>query len=289
MAAAAVLLAALALCACGATLTVYDYVADGVRYNEFELKIDRDTVELMEDTAIVSDSGKRYTVGDYFYELFTGYGCELVSARSDETKYVVRFRKAYYGGDTELTELGAAVEFEYDTADNPFVRSVTATAQNPFNGIRAAYDAVRDGQSGTLLQQLKNGKVAVDEYGEPITLFPSVQNAFPYLKGMDPSGLALGYARDGSKRMKSSGYAVGDGRTRTYVFMRYFDAADAQIAFSYKRPVPYGWYIAATAAGGAVFAAILLATRKRQKAKKPRVEDKFPYNPEDFTGGGLPM
>ncbi|MDE6399041.1 MAG: hypothetical protein K2L51_06950 [Clostridiales bacterium] len=269
MAAVAVVLAALALCACGATLTVYDYVSDGVRYNEFELRIDRDTVELMEETALIDSSGKRYTVSDYFYELFTGYGCELVSASSDDSAYTVRFRKAYYGGTTELAELGTAVEFSYESVQNPFVRKITATAQNPFNGVRAAYDAVRDGQSGTLIQQLKNGKVAVDEYGEPITLFPSVQTAFPYLRGMDPAGLALGYARDGSKRMQSSGYASGDGKTRTYVFMRYFDTADAQIAFSYKRPVPYGWYFAAAAAGGVVTAAIMLAARKRKKAKNP--------------------
>lgn len=288
--AAALVLAALMLGGCGATLTVYDYVLDGVRYNEFELSIERDTVELMEQSAIVDPAGKRYTVSDYLYELFTGYGCELVSARSDERAYTVRFRKAYYGGDTELTELGTAVEFTYEFTQNPFVRNITATAQNPFNGVRAAYDAVRVGQSGTLIQQLKNGKVAVDEYGEPITLFPSVQTAFPYLYGMDPSGLALGYARDGSKRMQSSGYAVGGGKTRKYVFMRYFDTADAEIAFSYKRPVPYGWYIVAAAAGGAVAAAIILAARTKKRTKKQRVEDRFPYDPEDFSGGGnLPM
>lgn len=286
----AVVVSALMLGGCGATLTVYDYVSNGVRYNEFELRIERDTVELMEETAIVDSSGRRYEVSEYFYELFTGYGCELVSASSDDTAYTARYRKAYYGDTTELTELGTAVEFSYDSVQNPFVRRITATAKNPFNGVRDAYDAVRDGQSGTLIQQLKNGKVAVDEYGEPITLFPSVQNAFPYLKGMDPSGLALGYARDGSRRMQSSGYAAGDGKTRTYVFMRYFDAADAQIAFSYKRPVPYGWYITAAVAGGVAAAVILLATRKRKKVKKQRVEDRFPYNPEDFSGGGnLPM
>ena len=280
----------LMLTGCGASLTVYDYVEDGVRYNDYELTVDRDTVERMERTAIPDEYGKPYTVSEYFYEFFTGYGCELVSASDTAEAYVVRFRKAYYG-ESDLFSIGSPVAYEYEYAENPFVRDITATSPNPFNGVRDAYDSVRVGQSGTLIQQIKNGKVAVDEFGEPVTLFPSVQTAFPYLQGMDPSGLLLCYARGGSNRMSASGEKLGSGSNRTYLFTRYFDSADAEIVFRYKRPVPYGWYIVAAAAGGVVVLAIVLATRPKKKSKKNRpVSERFPYNPEDFSGGGnLPI
>lgn len=278
---------ALALCGCGASLTVYDYTEDGVRYNEFTLEISRGLVDDMERTAIPDEYGNGYTVAGYFYELFDDCGCVLVDSSDTEDGYRAVYRKAY-GGTPELFDIGVPVEYSYEYTQNPFARYVTATAANPFNGVRAAYDGVLPGQSGTLIQQLRNGKIAVDEYGERVVLFPSVQTAFPYLAGLDPSGLKLAYARDGSVRMRSSG-RTESGATHKFVFERYFDDAETNIALFYTRPVAYGWYIVAVLAGGATVGAIALATRKR---KKPvNVKDKFPYDPEDFFthNNNLPM
>lgn len=276
----AVCFAALILTGCGASLTVYDYTENGRQYNVYELSVDNDTVRKMEDSATFDADGKKYTVSDYFYALFSSYGYALKSAEKTETAYVASYAKEIVGVP-ELYRLGTAVEFEYAHTENPFVRNIKASSPNPFNGVRRAYDDVLPEQSATIMQQLKNGRIAVDEYGERVVQFPSVTDAFPYLNGVDPSGLLLSYARRGSKRMSSSGarYENGSGQS-TYVFSRYFDTTETTVELEYERPVPYGWYLVALAAGGITLAAIVIATRT--KKNKPTLLDRFPYNPEEY-------
>lgn len=274
---------ALLLTGCGASITVCEYAATGGgTVNEIKLFIDAATAERMEKTAIADEYGSPYTVESYFFRLFDDRGYELTDAFRDDTGYTAVYKKTF--SDGALTDIGAMgrPEFEYSYSDGPFTRTVTATAQNPFNGLRKEYDEITNpNQSATLLQQLKNGKVATDENGDRSVLFPSVADAFPFLKGINLDGLLLNYASAGSDRMESSGKKTeyGDGRA-LYVFSRYFDQTETDIQYRYKLPVPYGWYIVALAAGGAVFAAIMLATRT--KKQKPTLLDRFPYNPEEY-------
>jgi len=290
--AAAAALSAFALSGCGASLTVSEYTENGKRVNVFELSIDDDTVRKMEDTAAADAStGAKYTVPEYFYELLSspGFDCELVDANRTPEAYTAVYRKTYDGA-TDLETFGAKLEFMTTYTQNPFVRKYDSVAENPFNGVRAKYDAVLPNESTTIIQRLKNGVKTVDEYGEISVLFPSVTDAFPYLKDVDPSGLLLEYAYTGSRRMKSSGTAVKlDRKNNAYVFGRYFDTIDTTIEFEYNRPVPYGWYVTALAAGGLTIAAIALATRK--KKDKPTLLDRFPYNPEQYRDydSHLPM
>ena len=281
------------LCGCGASLTLHDYVQDGVRINEYELTIDRDTVTRMESGAAYDPEGEKYTVPSYFRELFGSYGYELVAASSTDAGYTARYRKRFYGDITpELYEItGSVPSYETEIKRNPFTAEVTRSADNPFNGVRAAYDGVTDPDvSGKIIEQLKNGRIAFDEYNERVVLFPAVQDAFPYLKGIDPDRLLLGFSVDGSSRMKSNGASAKlDGDYSRYVFSRYFDNTERKMVFEYARPVPYGWYIVALAAGGVVVAAFVLATRT--KKQKPNLLDRFPYNPEEFRDydSHLPM
>ncbi|MCH5161353.1 MAG: hypothetical protein J1G04_04905 [Clostridiales bacterium] len=276
--------AAVVLSACGASLTFYDYYEDGVRVNEYVLEIDRATVDRMEESAISDDEGERYTVQVYFRELFVSYGYELIAASSTDDGYAARYRKSFYNGVTpELYEItGAMLNYESEIKRNPFTAKVKRTADNPFNGVRAAYDGVTDPDvSGRLIEQLKNGRVAFDEYNERKVLFPAVQDAFPYLQGIDPDRLLLSFAVDGSARMKSTGTATKLTRDYSrYVFSRYFDTTERKVEFEYTRPVAYGWYIVALLAGGAVVGIFVLATR--QKKQKTTLLDRFPYNPEEY-------
>ena len=181
----------------------------------------------------------------------------------------------------DLDRRGTAVEFTASYKDNPFIRKVELVAKNPFNGVRKAYEAIEPLQSSTMLERIKNGVVARDEYNELVTVFPSVRDAFPYLKDADPDGLLLNYSRVGSKRMESSGkVARTDGKNSEYVFSRYFDDALTTVDFEYRRPVPYGWYLTALGAGAVTLAVFLIITRA--KKQKPTLLDRFPYNPEEY-------
>ncbi|MCM1367894.1 MAG: hypothetical protein NC184_03675 [Roseburia sp.] len=276
---AAICFSAALLTGCGASLTLYDYTENGKRYNVYELSIDADTVAKMEATAASDADGKKYTVPDYFYSLFAGFGYELKSASLDGEAFVASYMRVV-SSEPDLFKVGTTPEFTTTYTENPFVRTYTSSAENPFNGVRAAYDGVLPDQSSTIIQQLKNGKIARDDNGDRIVLFPSVQDAFPYLKGLDVDGLLLNYARTGSSRMESSGRRkVYDG-TGYYVFSRYFDTTDGTVEFKYKRPVAYGWYLVALAAGGATVAVIAVMTRT--KKQKPTLLDRFPYNPEEY-------
>lgn len=281
--AAAIMLAptAVLLTGCGASLTVYDYTENGDRYNMFVLALDADVVRAMEDSAAYDGDGKRYTVENYFYSLFTNFGCELADARYDEDGYTVSYRKAYDGA-TDLENIGTQVVFERTSRSDPFVRTVEETSPNPFNGVRQAYDEVLPEQSSTLIQQLKNGRVAVDEFGETVVQFPSVTDAFPYLQKLNADGLLLNYVMRASKRTQTSGTRIStSGRNGEYMFSHYFDCTQTDMRLMYKRPVPYGWYLVALVAGGATVAVIALCTRKK-KPKKPTLLERFPYNPEEY-------
>ncbi|MCH5350702.1 MAG: hypothetical protein J1F39_01860 [Clostridiales bacterium] len=279
---AAVMLVCVMLTGCGASLTVYDYTENGRRVNEYELNIEAKLVENMERSAITDSNGKKYTVPDYFYSLFNRIGYSLEDASMTSEGYYARFKKTFAEGTTpELFAVGSTVEYSLDYKSNPFTRRYSRVSENPFNGVRAAYDEVRPGQSGQIIQQLKNGIVAVNEYGETEVLFPSVTDAFPYLNGIDTDGLLLNYATVGSSRMDSSGRKIeGDSKNALYVFSRYFDNTDTTIEFEFNRPVPYGWYLVALAAGGIVVAVFVLVTR--EKKQKPTLLDRFPYNPEEY-------
>lgn len=282
LAVAAIAFACVMLTGCGASLTVYDYTENGRRVNEYELTIEQKLVENMESSAITDASGKKYTVPDYFFSLFDRIGYSLEEASMTDAGYYARFKKVFQSGVMpELYAVGSEVEYSIDYDENPFTRRYDRVSPNPFNGVRAAYDEVKPGQSGQLIQQLKNGIVTINEYGEATVVFPSVTTAFPYLSGIDVEGLLLNYATVASTRMDSSGRKIeSESNNALFVFSRYFDTTDTTIEFQFDRPVPYGWYLVALAAGGVVIAVFILITR--EKKQKPTLLDKFPYNPEEY-------
>lgn len=280
----ALVVCAFVLTGCGASLSVYDYTAsDGTRYNEYELSISRETLARMEKSAINDLSGKKYTAKSYFYQLFEFYGYNIVSATDDDNGYKAVFRKAVTY-TSELDSVCGTVEFTRERVHNGFVATVTSTADNPFNGVRQKYDDVQPNQAATVLQQLKNGRVSIDEYGDVKVDLPSVIAAFPYLQTVDMSGFLLNYGRIETVRAKSSGiaYAQSDGDTAVYVFPRYFDYTETQIQIITKRAVSYGWYAVALAAGLATVAIIAIITREKRQKTTPTLLDRFPYNPEEY-------
>ncbi|MDE5563114.1 MAG: hypothetical protein K2J01_06180 [Clostridiales bacterium] len=275
----AVCFCALLLTGCGATLSVYDYTEDGVRYHMYELSIDNETKDSMERSAINDVNGNKYTVQGYFARLFADYDYTLVSASNTDGKYVVRYRKQVTDGG-ELAALGTKVDFTTTHTENPFIRTYTATSANPFNGVRENYDNVQPLRSSTVLERIKNGAVARNEHGDTVVSLHAIDEAFPYLKSVNPDGLLLNYVRYGSDRMESSGSKISTDKGTAYVFSRYFDDSDTYIQYNYKGAVPYGWYMVAIAAGALVFGLIILITRT--KKQKPTLLDRFPYNPEQY-------
>lgn len=266
-----VILVALLLTGCGARISVYDYTENGVRYNMYEVAIDNAVVAEMERSASVDRYGEKYTVAGYLEDLFAEYGYALVDARKTDVEYTATFKKAV-SGEPELYRVGNPVEFSTARNADPFVAVVTAKAQNPFDGVREKFDSLQSGQPSTVLDRIKFGVVAHDEYNEPVIVFPSVYHAFPYLDGISPDGLRLDYSRNGSSRMKSSGTVTALGNnTSKYTFSRYFDYTENIIVFEYKRPVPYGWYAVAVAAGGLTLATIAIVIKK--KGKVAQTED----------------
>lgn len=292
---AAALCALALLSGCGASVTVTAYDENGVRYNEYTVEIPTQTVERMEKSAATDANGEKYTVQSYLFEMFSGFDCTLVDSRRTATSFVAVYRKAFrddkptvvepagFVSGSVLRDVAEQISYTTDlTSRNPFVRRYKTTSVDPFNGVRAAYDAVRAGQSATVIQRLKNGLITINtDTGETEVLLPRVQDAFPYLDGMDESGLLLKYATIGSTRMDSSGTKreFDDDNSR-YEFSRYFDTSDRDIVFEYSRPEVYGWYLVALAAGAVVVAAFVIATRP--KKQKPTLLDRFPYNPEEY-------
>lgn len=273
--------AALFMTGCGATLTVYDSTEDGVRYNQYELTLDDALVSAMENSAAVSQNGEKMKVADYLARIFSDYGYTLVRAENGNGTYTVCYRKAV-GENGELFAVGSKVSFASVSTQTPFIKTYVSTSQNPFNGVRKTYDEVLPDRSVTVLERIKNGLVTFNGHGDRIVEYPSLTEAFPYVKGCDPSALLLGYVRYGSKRMRSSGaQRIAQGSIAEYRFTRYFDDSYTEISFEYDRAVPYGWYIIAIAAGAAVLGIFVLATRAK-KPKKPTLTDRFPYNPEEF-------
>lgn len=286
---AVVVLLACALTGCGASVTVYDYTQNDVRYNGVEVDIDVTTLAAMESSAAKTEYD--YTVASYLRELFETFGYTLESSASNDGGYTVRYVKAFPSNVSDLDLLGTVVEFNSTYTENPFTRKVEMTAKNPFNGMRAAFDNAEPNRSGTALELIKNGRVAVNEYGERVVLIPAITDAFPCLRGENVEGLLLHYVRVGSKRMRSSGQSnLIDGKNSEYVFSRYFDRAENEISFTYNRPVVYGWYIVALVAGGITIGIVFLVTRKK-KDKGPTLMERFPYNPEEYRDyeSHLPM
>lgn len=255
---------AFALTGCGASVAVYDYTENGVRYNEYEISVDADAVSKMESSAAIDRNGDKYVFKDYLYALFTEFGYELTDATFTNDGYTASYRKVV-AGEPELFSVGTPVSFTATSTKNPFIKTYTAVSPNPFDGVREYYDGIERGRSATMLERIKNGVTVRDEFGDAVTVFPSIAQAFPYLNELDPDGLRLDYVQTRSDRMKSSGTAerVGN-RTVRYTFSRYFDYTENIMAYEYKRAVPYGWYGVAVAAGAVVFAAIMLATRKKR-------------------------
>lgn len=251
---------------CGASITVYDYISGGVRYNEYEIAIENTAIELLEATATTDADGEKYTVAGYLHTLFTEFGYELTEATDKDGTYTVKYRKAIYG-TSELDRYGTAVEFTATSTSDPFVRTITSVSPNPFNGVRKAYDGIPNGRSATILERVKNGLTVYNDHKDPNTVFPAIDQAFPYLKGADYDGLLLKFVRVGSDRMDSSGVATPLGnRTVRYEFSRYFDESETQITFEYKRAVPYGWYVVALILGAGVFV-LLRYVAKRHAVK----------------------
>lgn len=247
---------ALLLTGCGASVTVYDYYRGGTRYGMYEIRVDAATVEKMEETATTDSDGNKYTVSGYLYELFTSFGYEPISASNTDEYYTVSYRRAE-GRETELDRFGTKLEFTNKYTQTPFIRTYHSVSPSPFNGLREAYDNIPSERASTILEWVKNGAVARDEFGERVVSFPSITEAFPYLVGKNPDGLLLNYVYEGSRRMQTSGVKTGEyDSTAQYMFSRYFDDSETTIELMYERPVTYGWYLAALAIGAAALAII---------------------------------
>lgn len=150
--------------------------------------------------------------------------------------------------------------------NNLFFYTVEVTEPNPFNGLRADYEA---GTEGTIMAYIRNGIVQ-----DNIVLLPALTEAFPRIADYDPSGLKLKlYVAFGDK-VQTTGTRVSIDGVRYYLFERSFDDSAQTITYKYFRPNSLGWNIVALVVAALTVVVILLCTRK----SKPRQTQEIKFN-----------
>lgn len=285
---------AVLLTGCGASVDVYAYAYDGGYANEVHIRLDLQATDAMNASSIEAYpqadevSGLRaWTVEEYFTELMTsptvGLDYELLSTIKDGELTMAFVKRFATSAELDTNNLYAVPDVVSTTTTNGFLYHRVRTRENPFNGLRTAYDESFD--STGFIGKLKNGMgYYVDEEGSDRYyhhLFPSLVTAFPIAETYDLSDIGLNYIEIGNARRGNNGYEVSASpQSSYYVFERNFDYEYSQVIYDYNTVNTVGWYILAVVIGGIVLLAILFFTSK--KKPKSGLVDKFPYNPEKY-------
>lgn len=284
---------ALPLAACGASVSLFTGSSGDEYVHTLEIRIPARLYNEMEKTAaVIPNTYKRWTLPDWLAGI-----CQLVTY-SDGTGY--EYDGFYLDGGDFVAQLTHRFPIDDDEDDGEedgdvvqtiknyfFVYAIEVTQPNPFNGLRADYDDAAEGQNGSLMQMIKNG-VGYYQGEEWVQLLPSLTQAFPAVKGYDPSELTLNLYLGGSSRMASTGTKVRMGGNTYYLWERKFDESEQTITLKYLRPNSLGWNITAIVVAGIVVVVILLATRGKKK-KKDDLIDRYPYDPfNPDSGNRLP-
>lgn len=214
------------------------------------------------------------------YVMFTdGSMFEYEGYSIDSNEYVATFKR------TVTPNSGGSGSNDDSEDDNVVIKdyfyfyAVEVTEENPFNGLRSEYDAAVPGQSGTLMQMIKNGIGYFDDEGYHERL-PSLSAAFSETAKYLPETLKLNFYLDGSAKMNTTGNKkVINGKTY-YLWERSFDASEDYITYRYFRANSLGWNVTALIIAGVTVLIILIVTRS--KKEKPTLLDKFPYDPSKY-------
>lgn len=273
-AAAAVLaVLVLALTGCNASVNLYSYTTDEYYVQTLEIRMSDTLRKTIEDSAgAVAGTSEKWKLTAWLRDL------SLLLTFSDGSRY------EYSGYKTENGDFVvplvrkvplSALDDQEDDEEVTVVRknyfwfyTYEITEPNPFNGLRADYDA---GTEDTVMGYIKNG---VWENG--VQILPSLTEAFPVIAGYDPSDLKLNLYLAFSDTISATGtWTTVDGR-RYCLYERSFDDAQHTITYKYRLPNSVGWNVTALVIAAIVVAAILLATRK-EKTADDRKQIKFNY------------
>lgn len=293
---------ALPLAACGASVSLFTGSSGDEYVHTLEIRIPARLYNEMEKTAaVIPNTYKRWTLPDWLNGTYLPNGQRQIGI-CDYSVY------EYLGYVEDGVDFIAQLEYRFPIDDGSddgeedsdvvqtiknyfFVYAIEVTQPNPFNGLRADYDDAAEGQNGSLMQIIKNGigYYQQTEHGQEwVQLLPSLTQAFPAVKGYDPSELTLNLYLGGSSRMASTGTKVRMGGNTYYLWERKFDESEQTITLKYLRPNTLGWNITAIVVAGIVVVIILLATRGKKK-KTDDLIDRYPYDPfNPDSGNRLP-
>lgn len=261
----------MALIGCDASVSMYS-TSDGDEYVQtLEIRMPDSMLRDIESHAAYANPTRRWSLVGWLnvlsalvtYSDGSHYeGANLVSKDGDSIITLERrFKPSSDDADEPDEDVVRTVK------DNLFFYTVEVTEPNPFNGMRADYDA---GTEGTIMDYIRNGIVQ-----DNVVLLPALTEAFPRIADYDPSGLKLKlYIAFGDKVQTTGTRVLIDG-VRYYLFERSFDDSTQTITYKYFRPNSLGWNIVALVAAALTVAIILLCTRS-SKPKQPQ-EIKFNY------------
>lgn len=256
--AAALLIAfALVLTGCDAKVNMFVYATADYYVQELEIRLPDSLRRELEISAAANETAAEddtWTLADWVRELSRQTSFEYGGIAPDQSDYVISLTWRI-----PLSELGSSSDGSSTsrTIENYFYfYAVEETEPNPFNGLRADYDA---GTEDTLMGAVKNG------WESGGTRYPSFTEAFPAAASYDPSDLRLNLYLALNDDIRSTGTWVTVDGVRYCMYERSFDDSTHTIVYRYYAANSLGWNVTAIVIAVAVVAAILLATRKRKK------------------------
>ena len=270
--AAAVLIAfALVLTGCDATVNLFVDATADYYVQELEIRMPDSVRRVLEDSAAdngTTEADDRWTLAAWVRALSLQTSFEYGGIAPDQSDFVISLTMRI-----PLTELGSSSDggSTSRTIENYFYfYAVEETEPNPFNGLRAEYDA---GTEGTLMGAVRNG------WESDGVRYPSFAEAFPAAAGYDPSDLRLNLYLALADDVRSTGTWVTVDGVRYCMYERPFDDSTHTVVYRYYAANSLGWNVTAIVIAAAVVAAILLVTRKRGKDAAPKGAAGAPGDP----------
>ncbi len=260
----AVVFCVLPLFACdGAEIDCYYSANEQYFSYVYQVKVANSTVEAVESSAAVNPKlldGGKWTLKDYFTELawVCGWNSEIqqeqpiVEKNTTHTVYTFNLLQRNNQSDDDDDESSVV-----RTVDKGFFfNKIIYTQPNPLYESLTSYNG--EPKSNTITFVLKNG----------LSGLPALEAAFPTLVGQaDKLKMSFYWKADGVKAVGGEEVNINGER-----YLKWTVTEDNKnIAYSYTRPNPVGWYVVTAIVGVLVTVIILIVTKKSKK--KPRIVD----------------
>ena len=267
VAVAFILITAVMLCGCGASVECYYYSDSlGTSYR-YRLVIPTALKQNIESSAKTRANGTtKYTFDSYLGELAKVRGLTYEASFVDGANTVyslylfVEHNTDNEDSNGEQESSGSGpVDFEWGF----FSHKYTYKMANPFNGLYDEY--TNSPAEGGLMYVLKYG------YKEDL---PALTEVFPAIKSQDMTAMGLDFYWFDSKMVAVNGETYGTGSNKYSYWQGKFDSEYRYLEFNYFTPNPLGWYVVILAVSVALIVILFIATRKSKA--KPKMKKLTP-------------